>query len=159
MLFDEALSLRGIKVIRRYLTVSATILLVRALVLSRIDYCNRVLLGLPANLLDRLQSVMNVSACLIFGARWNAHVMPLLCDKLHWLRMRERIVYKRCLLTYRALYDPDCPDYITCLLRRTTTLEQRRQLRSSSHVKLLVPPPSKMAKFRDRSMTWGNPAL
>lgn len=46
--------------------------LVRALVLSLMDYCNSILLGLSDSQLNRLQLlVVNISARLIFGARWN----------------------------------------------------------------------------------------
>lgn len=62
--------LRRIKVIRCYIPMAAAIQLVQALVLSRIDYCNSVLLGLPDGQLNLLQSVLNVSVHLIFGYCW-----------------------------------------------------------------------------------------
>lgn len=139
--------------------MDAAIQLIRALVLSRVDQCNGVLLGLPESQLSRLQSVLNASSRLIFGARWNDHVTPLLRDKLHWLGVRERITYKRCLITYRALNDTTCPDYISTLVCRATTNDRRAELRSSSRTFLIVPPPSKTAVFGDRSVTRGNPAL
>lgn len=58
--------------------MAAAIQLIRVLILSRIDYCNSVLLDLPDGQLNRLQSVLNVSASLIFGYRWNEHVTSLL---------------------------------------------------------------------------------
>lgn len=67
-----------IKVICHYTQMAAAIQLIRVLILSRIDYCNSVLLDLPDGQLNRLQSVLNVSACLIFGYRWNEHVTSLL---------------------------------------------------------------------------------
>jgi len=42
------------------------------------------LAGLPANLLDRLQSVLNAAARLIYGRRKYDHV-TLLLRELHWL--------------------------------------------------------------------------
>ena len=36
------------------------------IVLSRLDYCNSVLVGLPANLIQRLQSVQNAAARFIY---------------------------------------------------------------------------------------------
>ena len=41
--------------------------LVVALVRSRLDYGNAMLVGLPANLLNRLQSVLNVAARSLAG--------------------------------------------------------------------------------------------
>ena len=62
--------------------------LVVALVLSRLDYCNGVLTGLPANLIRRLQSVQNAAARLIFGIRRSEHITDALAS-LHWLRVPE----------------------------------------------------------------------
>jgi hypothetical protein len=95
----------------------------------------------------------------VFRCRWNEHVTPLLRDRLHWLRVQQRIIHKRCWLTFRALYDPHCPDYLTALVQRTTSNTRRLHLRSSQQVLLLVPPPSLTPKFGERSFTRGNPLL
>ena len=42
-----------------------------------------ILAGISASLLDRLQSVFNAAAGLVFSARQSEHVTPLLHD-LHW---------------------------------------------------------------------------
>lgn len=151
--------LRKIVKIRRYLTIDATIQLVRASILSRLDYCNSILLGLPDCQLNRLQSVLNAAARVIFGVKWNEHVTPILRDRLHWLRIPQRIKYKRCWLTYRMLRDPTCPDYLTALIRMPTTTEVRSRLRSSGRARLFIPPPAKTAIFGERSVSRGNPAL
>jgi hypothetical protein len=52
--------------------------LVVALVLSRLDYGNATLAGIPDRLCDRLQSVMNAAARLIFEKRKHEHVTPLI---------------------------------------------------------------------------------
>ena len=48
--------------------------------------------------LDKLQRVLNCAARVIYGGRRGDHVTPLLRDNLHWLRIRERITFKLCLL-------------------------------------------------------------
>jgi len=45
-----------------------------ALVLSRLDYGNATLTGLPSNLLNRLQSVLNAAARSVSGQRQSDHV-------------------------------------------------------------------------------------
>jgi len=50
----------------------------------------RVLAGVSAHLLDRLQSVLNAAAWRIFSARKSEHIRPL-TRELHWLRVPERI--------------------------------------------------------------------
>jgi len=61
--------LRQLRTVRRQVPTSVFQSLIDALVLSRLDYCNSVLFGLPANLIQRLQSVQNAAARLIFRIR------------------------------------------------------------------------------------------
>ena len=63
-----------------------------ALVLSRLDYGNGTLVGLPIHLIRRLQSVQNAAARLIFRLRRSDHITDALIS-LHWLRLPERIVF------------------------------------------------------------------
>lgn len=46
--------IRRVRQVRRYLSVSAATQRVKTLVLSMIDYCNSVLVGMPENKLNRL---------------------------------------------------------------------------------------------------------
>jgi len=62
------------------------------LVSSRLDYGNATLAGLPGHELNRLQSVLNAAAWLIFSGKKHDNVTPLLRD-LHWLRVQQRIEY------------------------------------------------------------------
>ena len=57
--------IRQLRSIRRSLTVDACYALVRAMVLSRLDYCNGLLSGAPKYLLSQLSSVMRGAAHLI----------------------------------------------------------------------------------------------
>ena len=52
-------ALRQIRSVRRSLPRHALLTLVRALIVSKVDYCNSVLAGIPSQLQDRLQSVLN----------------------------------------------------------------------------------------------------
>ena len=71
------------------------------MILSKVDYCNVVLAGLPKRDLDRLQSVINAAARLTTGARRYDHITLLLKD-LHWFHVPERITYKLCVLVYNS---------------------------------------------------------
>ena len=53
------------KNVRHYLPRHALLTLIRALVVSKVDYCNSVLAGVSAHLLDRLQSVSRRSTGLL----------------------------------------------------------------------------------------------
>jgi len=116
---------------------SATLqMLVVALVHSRLDYGNGVLVGLPAHLMRRLQSVLNAAARLIYRLKTRDHITDALIS-LHWLRVPERIQYKLATLAYRALYG-DAPRYLGPLIR-VDDLPGRRPLRSANTNRLVVP--------------------
>jgi len=130
--------LRQLRSIRRSVTQSVMQSLVVSLVLSRLDYGNATLAGLPDNLLDRLQSVLNAAARLINSARKFDHVTPLLRD-LHWLPVRERITFRLAVLAYRCQHNL-APPYLASSLHRVADIESRRRLRSASTAQLDVPP-------------------
>ncbi len=67
------LALFNIKKIRPFLSEHASQLLVQALVLSRLDYCNALLAGLPASSIKPLQLIQNAAARLIFNEPKRAH--------------------------------------------------------------------------------------
>ena len=96
-------SLRRIKSCRRALTRSASVILINSFIVSRLDYCNSLLAGCNKQLVDQLQRVLNCAARVIFGGGRRDHVTPLLRDKLHWLRAKEQITFKLCLLVYKAI--------------------------------------------------------
>ena len=87
-------ALRQLRQIRRYVLTSTFQKLVVALVHSRLDYGNGVLVGIPAHLMRRLQSVLIAAARLIFNLKRSDHITDALVS-LHWLRVRvpERVQY------------------------------------------------------------------
>ena len=104
-----------IRAIRDCLTQHATELLVHALVISRHDYGNSLLYGLPDVLLDKLPRVQNAAARVVVKASRYDHVTPLL-KTLHWLPVRYRIqIYKILQTTYKASHLL-APSYLSDLL-------------------------------------------
>jgi len=84
--------LRQIRSVRHCLPRPALVSLLRALVISKADYCSSAMAGSPAVLLNRLQSVLNAAARLVFSATKFDHTTSLLCE-LHWLKVPERIKF------------------------------------------------------------------
>jgi hypothetical protein len=111
--------------------------LVVALVLSRLDYGNGVLVDLPACLVRRLQSVQNAAARLIYNLRRSDHITDALAS-LHWLRIPERVVFKVAVLTFKVLHG-SAPEYLGPVVR-VADLPGRRTLRSAGTNRLVVPP-------------------
>jgi len=65
-------------------------MLVHALVLSCLDYCNSLFAGSSKAAIKRLQRVQDVAARLLCSASPHAHAL-LLRKQLHWLPVSSRI--------------------------------------------------------------------
>ncbi len=127
-------SLYNIKKIRPFLSEHATQLLVQALFLSRFDYCNALLAGLPASSIKPLQLIQNAAARLIFNEPKRTHVTPLFIN-LHWLPIAARIKFKALMFANRTT-SGSAPLYLHSLLQ---TYMPSRSLRSASERHITVP--------------------
>jgi len=96
--------------LRSYVDRDVMARLVLSLVITRIDYCNAVLAGLPASSLAPLQRVQNAAARLVLGLDRRAHITPAL-KRLHWLPVKYRVLFKLATLMHRCLYRC-CPAYL-----------------------------------------------
>ena len=101
-----------------YTSVIAIVIV--ALVLSRLDYGNAVLVGLPGYLYSRLQSVLNAAACSIAGLRRSDPITDTLAS-FHWLTAPEHIQYKLATVVYRSL-NGTAPSYLAADLRRLSDM-------------------------------------
>ncbi len=120
-------ALYNIKKIRPFLSKHATQLLVQALVLSRLDYYNALLAGLPASSIKPLQLIQNADAKCIFNEPKRTHVTPLFIN-LHWLPIAARIIFKALMFAYR-ITSGSAPLYLNSLLQ---TYMSSRSLHSTS---------------------------
>jgi len=77
--------------------------LVTSLVLSRLDYGNATLAGIPQHLLRRHQSVMNAAVRLIYSSLRFDHITQLL-RQLHWLKAKEQIAFKLAVLVFKCVH-------------------------------------------------------
>ena len=84
------------------LTEDAARQLVTSCVLSRVDYCNSLLMGTPNSVIQPMQKVQNRAARLILRAPRHQNCTPLL-QQLHWLPISERIKYKTACMCYNAI--------------------------------------------------------
>ena len=96
--------LRQLHIIRCSLTTDAAHSLVRALIHTRVDYCNGLLTAGPKYLLDKLQSVLRAVARLVLQLPYCASVSDIMWRQLHWLEMPDRVRFKLCTLVYRCLH-------------------------------------------------------
>ena len=118
--------IRNLSKIRKCLTQKDTETLVHAFVTSKLDNCNSLLAELPQYLLDKVQRVQNAAARLVSCTRKYDRITPVL-KELHWLPVKQRIIFKILLFTYKA-QNALVPQYISDFL---VQYKPSRALRSS----------------------------
>ncbi len=145
-------ALYNIRKIRPFLSEQAAQLLVQALVLSRLDYCNALLAGLPACTIKPLQLIQNAAARVVFNEPKKAHVTPLFI-RLHWLPIAARIKFKVLMFAYKTTTGT-APIYLNLLVQ---TYAPSRSLRSASERRLVVPS-QRGTKSLSRTFSWTVPS-
>ena len=126
--------IRNLSRIRKYLDESTAHAAVRAIVLSRLDYCNSLLYGAKTKNIHRLQLLQNHSARLIFHQPKSTHTTPLL-NTLHWLPIQQRLQFKTDTLVFKSLQNLS-PSYLTDLIHVT---HSSYNLRSNNRTVIHIP--------------------
>jgi len=121
-------------------------------VLSRIDYCNSLLIGLPQYLIKRLQGVQNAAARSILRTPRYEQLSPLL-QNLHWLPVNSRTLHKVATLCHTSLSGSG-HQYLSDLTHVYTTA---RSLCSSSDTCILRTLNVKLKSYGQRSFAYHGP--
>ena len=132
--------------IRSFLSTDAANKLAVSLILSRLDYCNSLLAGLPDNKLNKLQRIQNHAARLVLRKSRHASATTLL-RTLHWLPVKARIQYKIACLCFQCIYQNSMPPYISDLLHPYCPFRTLRSLDTS----LLTVPRFSLETFGKKS--------
>ena len=146
--------IRNLYAIKRFITRDLLIILVKALIISRIDFCNALYVGQPKYLIDRLQTVQNRCARLVCGLPPRSPTSAVI-RSLHWLSMELRIIYKICLIVFKTLYYGK-PLYLREILN---IIPVKRGLRSGDSLTLLEPLPVTGTSFIERAFQFSGPRL
>ena len=120
--------IRNLYMVKKFLDRPSLLALVHSLVLSRVDYCNSLYVGLPKYLLRKIQSVLNRTARMIFAVPPRTPTTSFLIE-LHWLPIVARIEFKLCLMTFKAVKYGE-PRYLANMLVPLAR-ESNVELRSS----------------------------
>ncbi len=105
-----------------------------AFMTSRLDYCNVLLGGFSARLINKLQMVQNAAARVLTRTRNYVHISPVL-STLHGLPIKHQIDFKILLTTYKAL-NGLAPQYKSEVLSHYSP---SRPLRSQNSGCLIIP--------------------
>jgi len=83
--------------------------------------------------------VLNVAARVVSDTwKFDRGLTTLLHDKLHWLDVPERVIYKLGIMMYRCLYGL-APRYLADHLTPASDVASRLRLRSANRHQLIVP--------------------
>ncbi len=146
--------LRSIYRIRRYITQDSCHHLVRALISSRLDYANSLMLGISAADRKQLQKLQNRAARIVFKAE-RLHPSAPLLKCLHWLPIEQRIKYKVLLVVYKSI-NGLAPPYLDKFLVQYSS--GRENLRSGDDP-LLLSIPRTIRNYGDKSFHAAAPRL
>ena len=97
------INLRNIRKIRNVLTDKSAAQLIHALISSLIDYCNSILYGMSDSVISDSQHIQNTAACILANCGNSFIDSKFILNKLHWLLIKQRIVYKILITTYKVL--------------------------------------------------------
>ena len=122
------LQIRGV---RRSLTLDSCHALVRALILSGLDYCNSLLCGTTDLLIAQLDGVLRLLHASCSNLPRRSSITAVMRDRLHWLDISSRIKFKLCVSFVVALMG-SAPSYLRRLLTSVSSVPSRSHLRSSA---------------------------
>ena len=115
-----------IRNMRKFLTKDTCATLMLGLVVSHLDYCNSILVGVPKVTLNQLQRIQNMAAKVTLGRDKSASANEALFD-LHWLPVTQRINFKVATMVFKCL-NGEAPKYLCELIEMKKP--QRQGLRS-----------------------------
>ena len=112
-----------------------------ALVTSRIDYCNSLLASLSEYDMKRLCSIQ-YSLCRIVNrvSRYSCENMSPHLKSLHWLPVKQRIDFKRYLLTYKIINSGLPPYFCPYFVPYSSKVFTRRSVKSKMFLSTEIVP-------------------
>ena len=146
-------TLKNIARICSLLTPEAAKIIVQGLVISKLEYCNTLLLGTSGHQLSRLQMIQNMGCRVISNLKKYDHVSNAM-KELHWLKVQEWIHYKVLVTMYQCV-NGLAPSFLTNLLDLDLTT---KHLRSDTQGKLPIPCCS-LSQVHNSSIWYAGPRL
>ena len=119
--------LMNIRRIHSKLDWETTKYIIQSLVISKLDYCNSLLLGSAEYQLNKMHQVQNMACRIVCNLHKFDHVSSSMQD-LHWLKIPYRIQFKVACIMFKRIHGQSSK-YLTDLL---PTMHSTQQLCSST---------------------------
>ena len=108
-------TMNNLRRIRYYLDENVKIMMVKQLVISKLDYCNSLYMNLPQTRLNKLKSILNGCVRFIYSIKDRKEDLIPYYKKAHILPIEQRVLFKVCLMSYKVVYNI-APDYLKQLI-------------------------------------------
>ena len=145
-------TLSNLQKIGRYFDRETKLMLVKQLVISKLDYCNALYVCLPMKYLKKLKSVLNFGIRFIYNIKDMDEDLQTYYKRAHILPIEQRIQFKICLLSYKVVYGI-APQYLSELLEvDSQSAFSKTRLKSDDNLRLKTTRPSK-TRVGDRRFT------
>ena len=128
-------------------------MLVSEFFLSRLDYCNAALAGLPQTTLLPLQRIQNAAGRLITNSRQRDHITPVM-KQLQWLSIKLHIMFKLCLMM-PSILTKQCPHYMSEITMLTAVSFTRAGVCSANGLSFWKP--KVQSKFGECALSYSGP--
>ena len=128
-------------------------MLMQALVLSKLDYCNSTFAGSTEYNIQKLQLIQNMACRVVHNLCKHDRISLPMCN-LHWLRVHECIEYKLAVLMFKC-YKGTAQKYLSDLV----IYEYNRYLRSEAARRLPIHPRCKLTFVQNSSFYSIGPRL
>ena len=96
------LQLKNIQRIHSKLDQNSSKTIIQAIIQSRLDYCDSLLLRTPENQLDKLQQIQNMACRIVCNLRKYDHITDSM-KHMHWLKIQQRMYYKVACLVFNCI--------------------------------------------------------
>ena len=119
-------NLKKLQQIRHCLCTDTRLLLIKSFVISKLDYCNILLINSSQTLIGKLQRVINASVRFVYNIRPSQSVTEY-TKRCHILPAKYRIYFKSCTMVFKIMHGLS-PDYLEDIVN--LAVENRPNLRS-----------------------------
>jgi len=138
-------TMMNLRTIGCYLDQEVKLMLVKQLVISKIDYCNALYMNVTKTRLKKLTSVLNNGIRFIYNIHDRSENLLPYYKKAHILPIKDRVFFKVCLLCYKIVNDM-APQYLKELIAMYTPICSSRSTRTwplDDNLKMVIPKMSK----------------